>query len=435
MWQKFKRKFKMIRIFQRLDNKDLLSALSSLISYAELEQVLARSKKRSDLLSAAALQLGISEHDLLAQLGSTLDLPVLSALDTQIRQALEMDLDLSDWEASGIFPYFCAGELTACICSDPHDLKMSGTLAQSLPVYLSSSALIARAFAVAKQAFTKQQALREVELAESNKALLDRLLSDLLQQARAYGASNLRILKRVDDCIYEFNTTAGQTARGLINAQVSPFLFNELSRSLREQSCLSCLLENGESEKLIIRVISPEEAYQLSWAAGSEQNSQTVADLADRKYLQSILSNVNSLAGSVGTGRILVVEDNQTFIKLLTCFFKKHAIRATFQSSARAALSELERGIDLPQLIVSDLHIPEMDGSEFVQQLKSRPQLADIPVIMLTAAEDLDTELLMLEQGVAVFLPKSSDPRLLLTHIRRFLGQVKENSSKQAVAC
>ena len=100
---------------------------------------------------------------------------------------------------------------------------------------------------------------------------------------------------------------------------------------------------------------------------------------------------------------ILVVDDNQMNL-LLAKKILSSTYDVTVLSSAKAALRYLEETI--PDMILLDLHMPEMDGFQFLETLKADERYMDIPVICLTADEGFDSELKCFDLGALDFIKK-----------------------------
>jgi len=87
------------------------------------------------------------------------------------------------------------------------------------------------------------------------------------------------------------------------------------------------------------------------------------------------------------------------------------------------ALAQIQAGTLKPGLVVCDLHMPNMNGISFCQQLRDIPAFKNTPLIMLTSEEDIETEIDALHQGVSLFLRKSQDPRILCAHVSRLIAE------------
>lgn len=87
--------------------------------------------------------------------------------------------------------------------------------------------------------------------------------------------------------------------------------------------------------------------------------------------------------------------------------------------SGKEALAFLEKKI--PNLILLDLHMPEMDGFAVLRELKANEKLRDIPVIFLTADNDRDTEVKGFSEGALDFITKPFIADIMLQRVKRIL--------------
>jgi signal transduction histidine kinase/DNA-binding response OmpR family regulator/putative methionine-R-sulfoxide reductase with GAF domain len=106
----------------------------------------------------------------------------------------------------------------------------------------------------------------------------------------------------------------------------------------------------------------------------------------DWKRLTAILQNYQP-AGA--TRRVLVIEDDARTRKMLRTRLEKQGWTVIESENGRAALERMAEG--LPDLILLDLMMPEMDGFQFVDQVRTREGWRSIPIIVLTA-KDLNEE-------------------------------------------
>ncbi len=78
---------------------------------------------------------------------------------------------------------------------------------------------------------------------------------------------------------------------------------------------------------------------------------------------------------------------------------------------------------DKPDLIVSDFLVPEMDGLTLVKKLKSQLATQFIPVIMLTAKDEVESEIEVIDAGADDYLTKPVVPKRLLARVNRLLNR------------
>lgn len=115
---------------------------------------------------------------------------------------------------------------------------------------------------------------------------------------------------------------------------------------------------------------------------------------------------------------ILVVDDNKANLVMARQALEND-FDITLVSSGRQALTFLKK--KTPDLILLDVNMPELDGIEVFNIIRSEPRWERIPVIFLTAESDMDTELECLEIGAVDFIAKPFVPQIMLQRIARTL--------------
>jgi DNA-binding response OmpR family regulator len=116
-----------------------------------------------------------------------------------------------------------------------------------------------------------------------------------------------------------------------------------------------------------------------------------------------------------GSCAVLVVEDDDQIRALFAAIITAEGFAVRTAANGREALAVLQHW--RPDLIILDLEMPEMDGRAFRAEQRRTPQLADIPVIVMSAAPDVDAQVAGLE--AAETLPKPCDLEVLAAAIRR----------------
>ena len=112
---------------------------------------------------------------------------------------------------------------------------------------------------------------------------------------------------------------------------------------------------------------------------------------------------------------VLVVEDSPVQAMALQQLLEPKGLQVLRALDGRVGIAMAER--HLPDVIILDIQMPEMDGMEVCRRLKQNPQTRHIPVVMLTAHSELATLLQGLSLGAVDFIPKDafSDTVLLET--------------------
>lgn len=113
---------------------------------------------------------------------------------------------------------------------------------------------------------------------------------------------------------------------------------------------------------------------------------------------------------------ILIVDDEQSGQNTLEALLLLGNYNLIFAPNGNEALQKAREFI--PDVILLDIMMPDMDGFEVCQQIRSDPDLFEIPVIMVTALDDRDSRLRGLEVGANDFVTKPFDRVELRTRIR-----------------
>ena len=123
---------------------------------------------------------------------------------------------------------------------------------------------------------------------------------------------------------------------------------------------------------------------------------------------------------------ILVVDDQPVNLKVVSTVLSKDYTISIADSGIKA-LKILEKM--KPSLILLDVMMPEMDGYEVIQKIKSNDELKEIPVIFLTAKNDIDDVVRGFDYGAVDYITKPFNMREISTRIKNHLGLF--NAKKQ----
>ncbi len=142
-------------------------------------------------------------------------------------------------------------------------------------------------------------------------------------------------------------------------------------------------------------------------------------------YTNSLLPLYRQLLTSTHTPKILVVDDVPLNAELISSIVGTLCDVITASSGQEGLLMALHH---VPDLILLDVLMPDMDGFETLRQLKNEARTAHIPVIFLTSVTDSNAEELGLNMGAADFISKPFRPAILLARVRNHLelGQQRQ---------
>jgi CheY-like chemotaxis protein len=113
---------------------------------------------------------------------------------------------------------------------------------------------------------------------------------------------------------------------------------------------------------------------------------------------------------------VLIVEDSPDTLLLLSTIFRREGASVTTAESAAEALQSAVT--KRPNLIVSDIGMPEVDGYQLLEQLRMLPGLADVPAIAISGYASEEDRERALSVGYLALVPKPVDIDTLFTLIQ-----------------
>ena len=128
-------------------------------------------------------------------------------------------------------------------------------------------------------------------------------------------------------------------------------------------------------------------------------------------------------AGKATPSRILVVEDEAGIAALVAYHLTREGYRVRTAASGAEALAAIAH--ERPDLVVLDVMLPEFSGYEVLSELRRREELAEIPVVVLTARRDEADRIRGLELGADDYVTKPFSPRELVLRVGAVLRRVR----------
>ncbi len=119
--------------------------------------------------------------------------------------------------------------------------------------------------------------------------------------------------------------------------------------------------------------------------------------------------------------KIAIVDDNRVNLALMRGLMRQLPGNESFEftDSVEALAWCITQG---PDLVIVDYMMPKMDGLEFIQAFRERPDSAHVPLLMVTASHETDVRIKALEMGANDFLTKPVDRMELLVRVRNMLA-------------
>ena len=127
-------------------------------------------------------------------------------------------------------------------------------------------------------------------------------------------------------------------------------------------------------------------------------------------------------SGVDGT-KVLLVDDEDQLRKVMKDLLEREGYDVTEAADGVQALDQVDR--HAPDIVVLDLNLPGLDGYGVLNHLRSRPATQHIPVVVLTAHGDEDSEVRVFEMGADDFLSKPFRARALSARLQAVLGRTR----------
>ncbi|MFL6721593.1 MAG: response regulator, partial [Sphingomonas sp.] len=149
-----------------------------------------------------------------------------------------------------------------------------------------------------------------------------------------------------------------------------------------------------------------------------------------RKELDASLPSSRPLAELAGA-KVLIVDDDIRNIFSLTSVLESHDVEVLHAERGKDGILILEQtpGVDVALI---DIMMPEMDGYETMQQIRERPELADLPLIAVTAKAMKGDRQKCLDAGASDYIAKPVDIELLLALLRVWVARGREAQAAAA---
>ena len=270
-----------------------------------------------------------------------------------------------------------------------------------------------------------EQQRRDKEQRDAKKAL-----GIILDRTLALSGRSVELKLGGDEVVFEFRTPDGKTASGKINSRIRQALLRLLSQNTGQASCFE--LPSGERlETVRVQRIGISDCFKLQLTAEVEEvqpRTETQAQVIPMP-MERMPASAAQPAQSDGQGLVLIVDDNMTFAKVLEKFMARQGLVARHVENGRLALELLASGQISPEIVICDVHMPEMNGADFIKSVRADGRFEDLACIMLTSDDDVETEIRLLSVGADVFLKKNQDPRVFCAHVERIISKKRKREA------
>ncbi|HAZ44652.1 MAG TPA: DNA-binding response regulator [Cyanobacteria bacterium UBA11369] len=130
------------------------------------------------------------------------------------------------------------------------------------------------------------------------------------------------------------------------------------------------------------------------------------------------------------TKRLLLIDDDPNLILLVKDYLEFRGYEVVTAENGREALEVLDR--EMPDLIICDVMMPEMDGYTFVKHVREEPRTSWIPVLFLSAKGQSQDKVKGLNTGADVYMVKPFEPEELVAQVESSLKHTSRLLQHQA---
>ncbi len=122
--------------------------------------------------------------------------------------------------------------------------------------------------------------------------------------------------------------------------------------------------------------------------------------------------------------KILLVDDEQDILEIVGYNLTQEGYTIITASNGREAVAKAKK--ELPQLIIMDVMMPEMDGMEACEAIRKIPELASVIITFLTARSEDYSQVAGFDAGADDYITKPIKPKLLVSKVKALLRRLKD---------
>ena len=128
--------------------------------------------------------------------------------------------------------------------------------------------------------------------------------------------------------------------------------------------------------------------------------------------------------------KILLVDDEQDILEIVGYNLSQEGYQIVTASNGKEAIVKAKK--ELPQLIIMDVMMPEMDGMEACENIRKLPELSNVIITFLTARSEDYSQVAGFDAGADDYITKPIKPKLLVSKVKALLRRLKsdENASE-----
>lgn len=399
--------------------------LGRLFTSHEYQALLAQTPDRRMLVEHAAERLNVSEESLVTTIGEMLNIPVtFNILSVPFHELIFLP-PIESFYSAGAFPIVNGRSLVGIVSSDPARAILALGIKEKITFHLSTWKRIKSSLDESRLAFELRKEKRKEEERIRLQKTSEAIVGLIIEEAEAFGSAQATIVFSDQDIEYYFCNEEDKKAKGSIDKRIETPFKSVLKTAIDSKEISVRLSDENYRHGVTANVTSDSPlTINLEWQSNKDTlKPSNLIPFPGANSIDSVKDEEKTETDSLIPQQVLLIDDNETFAKVLDRFLERYKIQCKWMADASKAFSVLENGSLTPGAIICDVHMPGMNGFEFLSKLRSNEKFRSIPIIMLTSDSDIETELSLLSRGADVFIGKTQDPRLLCIHVKRLLDK------------
>jgi CheY-like chemotaxis protein len=128
--------------------------------------------------------------------------------------------------------------------------------------------------------------------------------------------------------------------------------------------------------------------------------------------------------------KILIVDDDLETLRLIGLMLQRQGYQIIAATSGAQAISSAKN--EIPDLVLLDVMMPDMDGYEVTRQLRGETATMSIPILMFTAKSQVEDKVTGFEAGVDDYLTKPTHPAELMAHVKALISRTAKGRTPSA---
>lgn len=282
----------------------------------------------------------------------------------------------------------------------------------------------------------------EIDFAFYDKDKLEKIVTNILSNAFKYTSNKGTITVTIVNDLHYLNLEISDTGKGMSNDEVKRIFerFYRVEGSEEKGSGIGLALTkelvdlcNGKisvdsikHKGTTFKVRLPISLDNLPRAISSTDTSNTIPEPQKKDEVMTLNSSSETISLTTNVKElpvVLIVEDNKDLQYFISDILKHHYLILTAQDGEQGERMAFEH---IPDIIVSDIMMPKMDGYMLCSSLKVNPKTSHIPIILLTAKAGHEHKMEGLTQGADAYLTKPFDDKELLLRMKNLIDSRKK---------